>query len=139
MSPPIHPLTSSQGAVFLINSCQRNFRCGPHCCGQALSRSYGCFFAEFLEDHSPVRLGLLDLITCVGLRYGFIYIKLRSFSRRFAPLSLTRRTESLRHIWSLTLKSVFRICLEYKMRHAYRKPLICIEYYSPSLHRIYMK
>ena len=29
VSPPIHPLTSSQGAVFLINSCQRYFRCGP--------------------------------------------------------------------------------------------------------------
>ena len=27
-SPPIHPLASSQGAVFLINSCQRYFRCG---------------------------------------------------------------------------------------------------------------
>ncbi len=30
VSPPIHPLTSSQGAVFLINSCQEYFRCGPH-------------------------------------------------------------------------------------------------------------
>ena len=29
MSPPIHPLASSQGAVFLVNSCQRYFRCGP--------------------------------------------------------------------------------------------------------------
>ena len=38
--------------------------------GQALSRSYGRFFAEFLEDLSLVRLGLLDLTTCVGLRYG---------------------------------------------------------------------
>ena len=133
MSPPIHPLTSSQGAVFLVNSCQRYFRCGPHhfryfarrsipvmksifcksltcfpACnsyalalragvsikfllihslwkypkwwGQALSRSYGCFFAEFLGDHSLVRLGLLDLITCVGLRYGFYIYKFREFS-----------------------------------------------------------
>ena len=38
--------------------------------GQALSRSYGRFFAEFLEDLLLVRLGLLDLSTCVGLRYG---------------------------------------------------------------------
>ena len=38
--------------------------------GQALSRSYGRFFAEFLKDPSLVRLGLLDLTTCVGLRYG---------------------------------------------------------------------
>jgi len=43
--------------------------------GQALSRSYGCFFAEFLEKRSLVRLGLLDLTTCVGFRYGYIYVE----------------------------------------------------------------
>ena len=48
--------------------------------GKALSRSYGCFFAEFLGDHSLVRLGLIDLITCVGLRYGFYIHKFRDFS-----------------------------------------------------------
>ena len=47
---------------------------------KALFRSYGCFFAEFLGDHSLVRLGLLDLITCVGLRYGLHLDNLRSFS-----------------------------------------------------------
>jgi len=39
---------------------------------KALSLSYGRYFAEFLEDLSLVRLGLLDLTTCVGLRYGII-------------------------------------------------------------------
>jgi len=48
--------------------------------GQALSRSYGRFFAEFLEEHSLVRLGLLDRTTCVGLRYGLHMFNLRSFS-----------------------------------------------------------
>jgi len=38
--------------------------------GQALSRSYGRLFAEFLDEESLVHLGLLDLSTCVGLRYG---------------------------------------------------------------------
>ncbi len=38
--------------------------------GQALSLTYGRFFAEFLEDILLVRLGLLDLTTCVGMRYG---------------------------------------------------------------------
>ncbi len=38
--------------------------------GQALSLTYGRFFAEFLEEQSLVRLSLLDLTTCVGLRYG---------------------------------------------------------------------
>jgi hypothetical protein len=53
--------------------------------GQALSRSYGRFFAEFLKDPSLVRLGLLDLTTCVGLRYGTISFNLRSFSWKRAP------------------------------------------------------
>ena len=42
--------------------------------------TYARFFAEFLEDLSPVRLGLLDLITCVGLRYGLNIDEFRSFS-----------------------------------------------------------
>ena len=49
--------------------------------GRALFRSYGRCFAEFLKDLSLVRLGLLDLNTCVGLRYGYYKLKLRSFSR----------------------------------------------------------
>jgi len=56
--------------VFLLNSRQEIFRCGPTCVGQALSLSYGRYFAEFLEDLSLVRLSLLDSTTCVGLRYG---------------------------------------------------------------------
>ena len=55
------------------------------CAGQALSRSYGRFFAEFLKDLSLVRLGLLDLTTCVGLWYGTITFNLRSFSWKRAP------------------------------------------------------
>ncbi len=38
--------------------------------GQTLSRSYGRYIAEFLDEESLVHLGLLDLSTCVGLRYG---------------------------------------------------------------------
>ena len=41
--------------------------------GQTLSRSYGRYIAEFLNEGSLVRLGLLDLSTCVGLRYGRLY------------------------------------------------------------------
>jgi|SRR5688572_12639212 len=41
--------------------------------GQALFRSYGRLFAEFLDEESLVHLGLLDLSTCVGLRYGRRY------------------------------------------------------------------
>ena len=44
--------------------------CGLHKWRQALFRSYGRLFAEFLNEESLVHLGLLDLSTCVGLRYG---------------------------------------------------------------------
>ena len=45
---------------------------GGHCdtARQALSLSYGRYIAEFLKEGSLVHLGLLDLSTCVGLRYG---------------------------------------------------------------------
>ena len=59
--------------------------------GQALFRSYGCFFAEFLGDLSLVRLGLLDLTTCVGLRYGLREIMLRKFSWKRALLYFALR------------------------------------------------
>ena len=61
--------------------------------GQALFRSYGCFFAEFLEDLSLVRLGLLDLTTCVGLRYGFCIVILREFSWKLALHHFLHRSE----------------------------------------------
>ena len=41
--------------------------------GQALSLTYGRFFAEFLEDLLLVHLALLELTTCVGVRYGRVY------------------------------------------------------------------
>ena len=64
---------------------------------QALSRSYGRFFAEFLGDLSFVRLALLELTTCVGLRYGQVAFNLRSFSWKSVlfHLSALRRTFSL--------------------------------------------
>ena len=45
--------------------------------GQTLSRSYGRYIAEFLNEDSLVHLGLLDLSTCVGLRYGRRYTRVR--------------------------------------------------------------
>jgi len=46
---------------------------------QALSRSYGRFIAEFLEEQSPVRLGLLDLTTCVGFGTVSFLLSLEAF------------------------------------------------------------
>jgi len=138
VSPPIHTLTSSQGAVFLVNSCQENFRCAPHCWGEALFRSYGCLFAEFLGDLLLVRLGLLDLTTCVGLRYGFYSTNLRSFSRKCAHMTSLRRT-SARDNPGVDIK-VRRTDLPIlHMRVAYRNPITGSYYYSSSLHRILQK
>ncbi len=81
-----HPLyillRVEQGAVFLVNSRQRDFRCGPTCVGQALLRTYGRFFAEFLKDDSLVPLRLLASPTSVGLRYGDRALALLRFSRK---------------------------------------------------------
>ena len=67
--------------------------------GQALSRSYGRFFAEFLKDLSLVRLGLLDLTTCVGLGTEQYAYYLRSFSWKGAPqicLTVVAHSDSTR-------------------------------------------
>ena len=59
--------------MFLVNSRQGSLAAAISLLRrQTLFRSYGRFFAEFLEEDSLVRLGLLDLITCVGLGYGFM-------------------------------------------------------------------
>ena len=52
---------------------------GLFCCGlrqrrQTLSRSYGRYIAEFLNEGSLDHLGLLDPSTCVGLRYGRLWL-----------------------------------------------------------------
>ena len=53
--------------------------------GQTLSRSYGRYLAEFLNEGSPEHLGLLDLSTCVGLRYGRRILLTHVFSGQFGP------------------------------------------------------
>ena len=53
--------------------------------GQSLFRSYGRFFAEFLNEGSLVGLSLLDSSTGVGLRYGRQQLKLVSFSSQGLP------------------------------------------------------
>ena len=133
--------------MFLINSCQEYFRCAPHngdfkykyskspLWGEALFRSYGCFFAEFLGDLSLVRLGLLDLTTCVGLRYGFCNNNLRSFSRKRAHVTSLGRTLARsmpESIWKTDLPI-------FPPRHTYHNPISGPRYYPTSLHRILQK
>ena len=67
--------------MFLVNSRRDSFAAASEINPrQSLSRSYGRYFAEFLNASCPDRLGLLDHPTSVGLRYGFIYPSERQFS-----------------------------------------------------------
>jgi hypothetical protein len=135
VSPPIHPLASSQGAVFLINSCQRYFSCGLSCERQALFRSYGCFFAEFLGDVSLVRLGLLDQNTCVGLRYGFVRNKFREFSWKIALRDLLDRSPA----FPLILECAHGIYLVSLLKARASNPIMRLAYLSPSSHHLRTK
>ena len=140
MSPPIHPLASSQGAVFLINSCQRYFSCVPRrpcgLCGKALFRSYGCFFAEFLGDVSLVRLALLELNTCVGLRYGCFHNKFREFSWKMALHHLSGRGQTFSLFLESVLKPATRIFLDNFLKARTSNPIMRDAYSSPSSHHL---
>ena len=94
--------------MFLINSCQGIFRCGPACAGQALSLTYGRFFAEFLEDLLLVHLGLLDQTTCVGLRYGRTYGYCLEV---FLETALSALSPSVEGNCTDTRDNAYRICL----------------------------
>lgn len=53
--------------------------------GQSLFRSYGRYFAEFLNEGSLVGLSLLDSSTGVGLQYGWQMLKFINFSSQSLP------------------------------------------------------
>ena len=55
-SPPIHPLTSSQGAVFLINSWQTFFSCGRHKDGKPYPEVTAAFLPSSLGTAHPFAL-----------------------------------------------------------------------------------
>ena len=72
--------------MFLINSRSESFAAALKR-GQTLSRSYGRCFAEFLNEGYLVRLGLLDLLTCVGFGTICVYLTHDGFSRQSAYLN----------------------------------------------------
>ena len=82
--------------MFLLNSRQRSFAAAHALLrGQALSLSYGRFFAEFLNEESLVPLRLLASPTSVGLRYGFVVSNLRGFSGKRAQLTWQSKNSTL--------------------------------------------
>jgi hypothetical protein len=71
--------------VFLINSRLAIVSCDHvrvNERGRTSPEVTSSLFAEFLKPLSLAHLGLLDLPTCVGLRYGLPWSSLRNFSRK---------------------------------------------------------
>ena len=54
---------------------------------RSLLRTYGRYFAEFLNEDSSDHLSLLDSTTCVGLRYGFHMLIRHPFLVTLSPVS----------------------------------------------------
>jgi len=105
---------------------------------QALSRTYGRLFAEFLNEDSPVRLGVLHQPTCVGFRYGWLVNKVRRFSGKRALPDLPRITpEYFRGAWNLpTSRDHRRIFLPIFLTPQASNPIMRPAYCAPSRHRI---
>src|SRR5688500_18995166 len=86
---PIRRLTTSQGPVFLVNNRLGLFPAAPssstreglHSTGASLLPKLRDHFAEFLNEGSSDRLGILYLPTCVGFGTGTSNLP-RRFSRR---------------------------------------------------------
>ena len=82
--------------MFLVNSRYRHFSATPFCSeskslhiiGAHLLPKLRCDFAEFLNQGSLKRLGILSLPTCVGLRYDHLNISLEDFLGSMGSISL---------------------------------------------------
>ena len=90
MSVPILRLTTSQRHVFLVNSRLGLVTATPldatreglYLIGALLLPKLRSYVAEFLNQVSLEHLRILSSSTCVGLRYGQLYISLSGFSRQ---------------------------------------------------------
>ena len=94
--------------MFLVNSRLDSFAASNGSCHwKSLSRSYGRFFAEFLDVDLLARLGLLDHPTGVGLRYGFMKLSMRRFSWK----QKSADSPSLRRTFGIHARLNWGICL----------------------------
>ena len=82
--------------MFLVNSRYRHFSAAPvsfaskllHLMRAHLLPRLRCYFAEFLNQGSLKRLGILSLPTCVGLRYDHLNVSLEAFLGSMGSISL---------------------------------------------------
>ena len=153
VSPYTSPYGLAEACVFGKQSPGR-FCCGWHPEGyhQALSRSYGCCFAEFLREGSLDHLGLLDPGTCVGLRYGHQQYFARSFSRQFGlselaflrrgVLFIASRVKTKQRICQLPLATCLNEYNQILAQTTVLRPsaranaLLVVQEYQPVIHRL---
>ncbi len=101
--------------MFLVNSRYRHFSAAPfssacethHLTGAYLIPKLRYDFAEFLNQSSLKRLGILSLPTCVGLRYDHLTVSLEAFLGSMGSISLCPKDSSS----PLSIKIKVRICL----------------------------
>ena len=91
--------------MFLVNSRHRLVTATPfgfareglHLMGAHLIPKLRCQFAEFLNQSSLKRLGILSPPTCVGLRYGLLKCSTRGFSRKHGITDFALPEGAARH------------------------------------------
>jgi hypothetical protein len=105
--------------VFLVNSRYRRFSATPfgstselfHLMRAHLLPKLRCHFAEFLNQGSLERLGILSPPTCVGLRYDHLVVSLEAFLGSMGSVSLFPQAGSSS---PLGLEMKGRICLSFR-------------------------
>jgi hypothetical protein len=104
--------------VFLVNSRYRHFSATSvgsaskllHLMEAHLLPKLRCYFAEFLNQSSLKRLGILSQPTCVGFRYDHLIISLEAFLGSMGSTTLCPQADSSSR---LSLKEE-RICLSFQ-------------------------
>ena len=105
--------------MFLVNSRHCLFTATPfgferevlHLTGAHLFPKLRCYFAEFLNQVSLKRLGILSPPTCVGLRYDHLIDLLEAFLGSMGLVTYFRLLGNV--ITSRCLQLELRICLEF--------------------------
>ena len=114
--------------MFLVNSRYRHFSAATFCFAcktlhitvAHLLPKLRCYFAEFLNQGSLKRLGILSPPTCVGLRYDHLHISIEAFLGSMGSISL----------WGKPLLVT--------SRH-YKKERICLLFLPTGLNRLFQQ
>ena len=133
MSPPIHPLTSSQGAVFLINSRLGIFRCGPDLHqGRPYSEVTAAFLPSSLRTSHSFALVYSTKPPVSVYGTGSLQLSLEDFLGSALRIIYPGEPGHFSYAWT----NVARIFLKLHPHVRDTHPIMCDTYSPPSLHRI---